>query len=260
METIMGDMAAIMAAMVGMVWIINIVTYIFVAFCLHMIARKTKTEHGWLAWIPIANVYLMCKIAERPWWWVLVLIFVPIVNIVFLVIVWMGIAEARDKNKWLGILIIVPIANYVLFGYLAFSGGDRRTVKEEHADRIAPRYLVYAGQGTVTTEVGPQPRRGTKETQQAIADVGSEVYGKNVRLVVPRSVGFQGVAEFKQYLQSVKNLTVVMTGGSVDEGSIIVVSGQESMDLVHTLNQMPMVEIAQVKGENIMVNLRPSQN
>ena len=47
-----------------------------------------------------------------------------------------------------------------------------------------------------------------------------------------------------------------MTGGSVDEGSIIVVSAQESMDLIHTLNKMTMAEKANEKGEDIVVKLK----
>jgi len=96
------------------------IIYAYIAFSLQTIATKTNTENGWLAWIPIANVYLMCKIAGKPGWWLL-LFLIPLVSIVVMIIVWMGIAEARNKASWLGILMIVPIANLILPGYLAFS-------------------------------------------------------------------------------------------------------------------------------------------
>jgi hypothetical protein len=96
------------------------ILYAYIAFSLQTIATKTNTENGWLAWIPIANVYLMCKIAGKPGWWLL-LFLIPLVNIVIPIIIWMGIAEARNKASWLGILVIVPIANLILPGYLAFS-------------------------------------------------------------------------------------------------------------------------------------------
>jgi hypothetical protein len=44
-----------------------------------------------------------------------------LVNIVFIIIVWMGIAEARNKPNWWGILLIVPVANIIVPGYLAWS-------------------------------------------------------------------------------------------------------------------------------------------
>jgi len=94
--------------------------YVWIAICLQTIANKTNTTNSWLAWIPIANIYLMCKIASRPGWWT-ILFFIPIVNIVFAIIVWMGIAEARGKTSWLGILMIIPFVNLVIPGILAFS-------------------------------------------------------------------------------------------------------------------------------------------
>jgi len=93
--------------------------YIYFAFCLQTLAKKTNTENGWLAWIPIANIVLTINIAKRPLWWI-VLILVPIVNIVAGIILWMDIAERRGKEKWIGILLIVPFVGIAVPGYLAF--------------------------------------------------------------------------------------------------------------------------------------------
>ncbi len=101
----------------GIFWVI---AYLYYAICLMMIANKTNTPNSWLAWIPIANIYLMCKIAGKPGWW-LILFFIPFVNIVIGVIVWMKIAEARNKPSWLGILMLIPFVNIIIPGYLAFS-------------------------------------------------------------------------------------------------------------------------------------------
>jgi hypothetical protein len=43
------------------------------------------------------------------------------VNIVVLIIVCMAIAEARGKPSWWGILYIVPVANLIVPGYLAWA-------------------------------------------------------------------------------------------------------------------------------------------
>ena len=104
----------------GLYLIFWIGVYVWMAACLQIIARKTSTPNGWLAWIPIANIYLMCKVGDKPGWWT-ILFFIPIVNIVFTVIVWMKIAEARNKPSWIGILMIIPVANLVIPGILAFS-------------------------------------------------------------------------------------------------------------------------------------------
>ncbi len=94
--------------------------YVYLSSSLQIIASKTNTENGWLAWIPIASIYLRCKIARRPSWWFL-LFFIPVVNIVISIIVGMEIAKVCNKPDWLGILMIVPIVNFVVLSYLAFS-------------------------------------------------------------------------------------------------------------------------------------------
>jgi len=54
-----------------------------------------------------------------PIWWGL-LCLVPLVNLVFIVLLWMAIAEARKKPSWWGVLLIVPVVNLVVPGYLAW--------------------------------------------------------------------------------------------------------------------------------------------
>ena len=94
--------------------------YAWLALTLYFIATKTDTRNAWLAWIPIANLYLMCKVAGRSGWWT-ILFFIPLVNLVLGVIIWMAIARARNQPSWMGILMIIPIANLVILGILAFS-------------------------------------------------------------------------------------------------------------------------------------------
>ena len=97
-----------------------LVMYVYHALALQTIATKTNTENPWFAWIPIANLILMLNIAKKPIWWIL-LFLIPLVNIAIIIIVWMGIAEARNKPNWWGILLIVPGVNLIVPGYLAWS-------------------------------------------------------------------------------------------------------------------------------------------
>jgi uncharacterized membrane protein YhaH (DUF805 family) len=102
-------------------WVIfGVAIYIWMAICLQKIAEKTNTPNSWLAWIPVANLYLMCKIAGKAWWWML-LCLIPYVNIIFVIIIWWKIAEARGKPGWWGLLLLIPIVNFVIPGILAFS-------------------------------------------------------------------------------------------------------------------------------------------
>ena len=119
------EAAAAVAAMMVVQLLIFVGLYVFSALCLMMIAKKTNTPNGWMAWIPIANVVLMLQIAGKPIWWI-VLLLIPLVNLVIAILVWMGIAEARGKPGWMGVLVVlIPVVNLVLMGYLAFSNGGQ---------------------------------------------------------------------------------------------------------------------------------------
>lgn len=115
--------AAAIAAASGMLLFFLVfaaAAYVYMALALQTIAQKTNTDNAWLAWIPIVNVVLLLNIARKPIWWFL-LFLIPLVNIVVGVIVWMGVAEARNKPNWWGILIIIPFVNLIVPGYLAWS-------------------------------------------------------------------------------------------------------------------------------------------
>ncbi len=100
--------------------VIGLAAYVYMSLALQTIAKKTNTENAWLAWIPIVNIILMLNIAKKPLWWI-ILFLVPLVNIVIAILVWMGIAEARNKPNWWGILMIVPVVNLIVPGYLAWA-------------------------------------------------------------------------------------------------------------------------------------------
>lgn len=124
------SMMPAMAGMMGVFALIWIAFYAYFAITLQFIARKTGVENGWLAWIPVANLYLMCRIADRPAWWT-VLFFIPIANLIVSIKVCMGIAHACNKSSWLGILLFVPVVNLFILGYLAFS--KDAVMLEEHS-------------------------------------------------------------------------------------------------------------------------------
>jgi hypothetical protein len=111
----------LMASMAGFM-LIALVLYIAVGVALMMLARKTGTPNGWMAFVPIANVVLMCQIARKPVWWVLLML-IPLVNLVVGIILWMEIAAVRGKPKAVGLLMLVPVVNIFVLFWLA-SGPD----------------------------------------------------------------------------------------------------------------------------------------
>ena len=115
------DIGAGLGLGLGLVWTFSsLAFYVYSAITLMFIAKKTGTSNAWMAWIPILNIYLMCKIAGKSVFWIL-LFLLPVVNIVALVLLWAAIAQRLGRPGWWGILMLIPVLNFVLMGILAFS-------------------------------------------------------------------------------------------------------------------------------------------
>ena len=120
--------AGIMLGAFAIFFIIFVALYIYSAICLQIIANKTNTENAWLAWIPIANLFLMCKIASLSYLWLLgfLLGFIPMIGGILSMCLagyfWYKIGIARSKEpQWIGALVAIPIVGLFVMGYIAFS-------------------------------------------------------------------------------------------------------------------------------------------
>ncbi len=121
------NLEKLVAVFAGIILFLLIPIYIYSSICLQFIAKKTNQSPAWLAWIPVANLFLMCKIAGISYWWLLLILgsFIPVLGFVcamFLTgFLWYKIAIARNKPGWTGALVIIPLVNFFIMGYLAFS-------------------------------------------------------------------------------------------------------------------------------------------
>lgn len=87
----------------------GVAIWCIIGYSLMVIARKTNTDNGWFGFVPILNYVLMCNIAQKPMWWV-VLAFLGPLAIVFMIVMGLGMAEARGKSPAIGIVAgIIPI-------------------------------------------------------------------------------------------------------------------------------------------------------
>lgn len=97
--------------------------YIYNGLTLMKTAQKLGAENAWYAWVPILNLVLMFKLGEQNPWLIL-LVLIPgvgalIIGIIGIIAV-MKICEKRGYDKLLGLLMLVPIANLILWGMLAW--------------------------------------------------------------------------------------------------------------------------------------------
>jgi len=122
-----GGIFAIIAALGMIALFIFLALYVYFALALMAIAKKTKTENAWLAWIPIANIFLMVIIAEKEWWYALIILLLPLIPVLgglasmgVAIYIWWLISEKLGKPGWWSILLLIPIVNLVIVGMLAW--------------------------------------------------------------------------------------------------------------------------------------------
>jgi len=77
-----------------------------------------KADHaGWKAIIPIYDLYIMLKIGENAWWW-LVLLLIPFVNIYAWYKIHAGVARAFGRGIGFGLgLAFLGILFFPLLGF-----------------------------------------------------------------------------------------------------------------------------------------------
>jgi len=111
-------------------YLLGMLTYIWMAFCLSTIARRLHYERSYLAWIPVANLYLACRIANKPVSWVFYSL-LPVLNILVLANIWSVIAVRCGKPPWFGLMVVVPVIGLLFALMLAYSNTIPEFEREE---------------------------------------------------------------------------------------------------------------------------------
>jgi hypothetical protein len=124
-----------------------ILTWVYLGWCLYRIAQKSYTPHEWLAFVPVANILLMCRIGRAPDWltglsaspllfalilaigspniiyWTIMTTLLSLTSLVSagtLCYLWASISSVRKKQEWVGLVSILPFLNLIIPGYLAW--------------------------------------------------------------------------------------------------------------------------------------------
>ncbi|PIZ50823.1 hypothetical protein COY27_05900 [Candidatus Woesearchaeota archaeon CG_4_10_14_0_2_um_filter_33_13] len=106
--------------------ILGLAFYIYAALALMTIAKKTKTENAWMAWVPILNVYLLTQIAGLHGLWTLIVLLpvIPVIGSVAMlagiIYIWWLVAEKLGRPGWWSLLLLIPIVNLVVIGIMAW--------------------------------------------------------------------------------------------------------------------------------------------
>lgn len=110
--------------------IIFLITYIPMSLFTYLVAKRLGTPRAWMAWVPIVNIFLMSKMANRKtsqFWLALILgLFCGLVLFGFLIDWWMEIAQRLNKPRWLGVFAAFPYIGFIFMGIIAFSESTKQ--------------------------------------------------------------------------------------------------------------------------------------
>ncbi|PWW62522.1 DUF5684 domain-containing protein [Actinokineospora spheciospongiae] len=96
-------------------------------------------EPGWAAIVPIYNTIVLLKISGKQTWW-LIMFFIPVANIVFMILTLAGLSRSFGKDAGFTVLLVLlPFIGYPIlgFGKAAYVGPGG----------IPRRYADYTQQG-----------------------------------------------------------------------------------------------------------------
>ncbi len=78
---------------------------------------EKANQPGWAIIIPIYNIYILCKIVGRPWWWV-VLMWIPLVNVVLAIILMVDLAKSFSHGIGFAVgLVLLPSIFMCILGF-----------------------------------------------------------------------------------------------------------------------------------------------
>lgn len=122
---------------------ILLAVYVYTSLAYMNLARRIGVQPAWLAWIPIANLYLISKMAGMHWWPALLLLLlpVPLINIMAMVALliffffWhVRIFAKAGRPEWWALSLMLPGAGtvlfYVLLGLAAWGGKKPRPTRD----------------------------------------------------------------------------------------------------------------------------------
>lgn len=132
------DPGVVMGIVIVYLVVILAITAALVAGMWKMFQKANKP--GWAAIVPIYNVVVMCEISGAPLWWI-ILLFVPFVNIVFSIMLYVYFVKSYGKDT--GMIILSILFPYVMYPIFGFSKSTRY---------VGPAYSTTGGSG-----VPPQP-------------------------------------------------------------------------------------------------------
>ncbi len=111
-------------------WILFFLILNVVHFIMYCCFYQRAGFKPWYAIIPFYNIYILTKIINRPWWWLLIL-FIPVVNLLMAVVYWFQVLKVFGKDSTKDkVLVLLTFGLYLI--YLNFTQAKNLPYNPEH--------------------------------------------------------------------------------------------------------------------------------
>lgn len=137
----------------------------------------------------------------------------------------------------------------------AIRDAKQAKITEQAAMKIAEREAKEAAKANAQSD---SKKAREREMRAAEEKVSAQLYEGMVKLAIESPVDYDQMSRLGEYLRQTQHLRVILLGGSVDEGTKIVVFAEKPIPLINVLRGMPPVEKAlkKEKVKEIQVTLR----
>jgi len=96
----------------------NLIVFFIIIQVIHFLGTwklyKKAGRASWEAAVPIYNAYVLTKIMNRPWWWV-ILLFVPIIQLMMFPAFWVETVRSFGKEKTSDVFLAVFTLGFYIF-------------------------------------------------------------------------------------------------------------------------------------------------
>lgn len=114
----------LIAAIIGILLYLSIITFVIISMWKVFVKAG---QPGWACIVPIYNLIIMLKIANKPWWWIFMFI-IPIANLVFAIMLLHRISLSFGKGG--GFTVGLLFLGIIFWGILAFDKSEYKMIEE----------------------------------------------------------------------------------------------------------------------------------
>lgn len=96
---------------------------------------------GWESIIPIYNLYIIQKIIDKPWWWIL-LMFIPFIGMIWTI--WSTNLLAKSFDKEQGFTIGLVLLPFIFYPILAFGDNNYTDPRNKEEKILNSNHTNYS--------------------------------------------------------------------------------------------------------------------